>query len=460
MKHQLKIIPLEERIVLDAALVATIVHTDSHQASSSASIIYVNINAAPGGNGTSWSQAYNNLQAALTAAANDKGPEQIWIAQGTYTPSQIYEPANSSSSSIQGGASGIRNSNMYTFNLPNNVELFGGFVGNETSVSQAKPLAHPTILSGDLLGNDSTDPSDPGYIASKADNAWHVITAGNNITDTGVTATLTGLTIIGGYAAGPDAYGLDSGAGLWARFGSHITLNNDLFLDNDAGVSSASNSPGPLPAGGGAIFASDSGTTITIGQNTQFLTNNAGDNFHTRSEGGAILVENGATVSISDANFIGNSSMNQGGAIAEINGGLLNVSGTFFLENQVVDNGAGGGAVFMQNTRGTLSNDQFLNNSAFFGGAVMLDSASGGISISHSQFQDNSATDGGALYALNANVTLTSNNFSGDSASNANEIYAKSSTINGISTASSSKLIQALKKSDKIDPFNDSDFNF
>ena len=458
MKHQLKIIPLEERIVLDAALVASVVHSDSHSSSTS-SIIYVNINAASGGNGTSWTNAYNNLQSALNAAANDKGTEQIWIAQGTYTPSEIYEPANASGTDIQGGASGIRNSNMYTFNLPNNVELFGGFVGNETSISQAKPLAHPTILSGDLLGNDSTDPSSPSYIASKADNAWHVITAGDDITHTGVTATLTGLTIIGGYAAGPDAYSHDSGGGLWARFGSHITLNNDLFLDNDAGVSSASNSPGPLPAGGGAIFASDSGTTITIGQNTQFLTNNAGDNFHTQSEGGAILVENGATVSISDANFVGNSSMNQGGAIAEVNGGQLNVSGTFFLENQVSDKGAGGGAVFMQNTRGALSKDQFFDNSAFYGGAVMLESSSG-TTISHSQFQGNSATDGGALYTLNESVTLTSNNFSGDSASIGHEIFGKSSTINGISTASSSSLIQNLKKSDKIDPFNNSDFEF
>lgn len=447
MKHVLKMMALEERIVLDAALAASLVHH-----SPSESIIYVNANAAPGGNGTSWAHAFNSLQSALNEAAQTSASEQIWIAQGTYTPSQIYEPTNASGVAVQGGASGIRTENMYTFNLPNNVQLYGGFVGNETSLSQANPLAHPTILSGDLLGNNLSDPNASGFAASMADNSWHVITAGDDITDKGVTATLTGLTIIGGYAAGPDAFHHDDGGGLWAVGGSHITLDDDIFLNNIAGVSSSSTG---AKAGGGAIFAFGAGTSLTIGKDTQFLTNFTGDSQNPYSIGGAILVENGATVSISDGNFVGNTTTNEGGAIAAINGGQLTVSGTFFLESQA---SSGGGAIYMQATNGTLSNDQFFNGSAEYGGAVMLQSDTS-VTISHSQFSDNIAHEGGAIYLSHSDASIVSDTFSGNSAAIAADIYGLESIINKISTTSA-KLVNDLKSSDHFEPFNNSYFHF
>lgn len=70
--NKLNLIPLEERIVFDAAV---------------AHVIYVNA-AAPtaGADGQSWAHAYTNLQAALTEAANTPGADQIWFAKGTYSP--------------------------------------------------------------------------------------------------------------------------------------------------------------------------------------------------------------------------------------------------------------------------------------------------------------------------------------------------------------------------------------
>jgi hypothetical protein len=65
------LIPLEERIVLDAA---------------AAAVIYVDVNAHGTNDGTSWHNAYNNLQDALNQAAATTAPEQIWIADGTYKP--------------------------------------------------------------------------------------------------------------------------------------------------------------------------------------------------------------------------------------------------------------------------------------------------------------------------------------------------------------------------------------
>src|SRR5438067_12531503 len=86
--------------------------TTSRNGSCSVPIIYVNINNANGAHdGTSWKKAYTNLQDALTKARSASGAEQIWIAKGTYLPGST--PTD-------------------TFNLPNNVKIYGGFLGNES----------------------------------------------------------------------------------------------------------------------------------------------------------------------------------------------------------------------------------------------------------------------------------------------------------------------------------------
>ena len=80
-------------------------------------IIYVNQTAAPGGNGTSWAKAYQDLQQAITKA-DTLGAAQVWVAKGKYKP---------------GGGSALRTS---TFKLVDGIELYGGFAGNESQVGQ------------------------------------------------------------------------------------------------------------------------------------------------------------------------------------------------------------------------------------------------------------------------------------------------------------------------------------
>jgi len=48
-------------------------------------VIYVDADASPGGDGTSWEDAYKYLQDALAVAGGD---DQIWVAEGTYKPDQ------------------------------------------------------------------------------------------------------------------------------------------------------------------------------------------------------------------------------------------------------------------------------------------------------------------------------------------------------------------------------------
>ena len=46
--------------------------------------VFVDVNASGAGNGNSWMDAYTSLQPAITDA--DAANEQVWVANGTYTP--------------------------------------------------------------------------------------------------------------------------------------------------------------------------------------------------------------------------------------------------------------------------------------------------------------------------------------------------------------------------------------
>jgi uncharacterized repeat protein (TIGR01451 family) len=89
-------------------------------------IIYVNRNATGSNAGTSWENAYVDLQDAI-ARINKCGGEQIWVAGG------IYKPGTQTTDS---------------FVIPANIFVYGSFAGWETSIDQRDIEAYPTTLSG------------------------------------------------------------------------------------------------------------------------------------------------------------------------------------------------------------------------------------------------------------------------------------------------------------------------
>lgn len=332
----------------------------------SAEVIYVNVNNLnPLQDGTSWNTAYISLQSGLDKAEMTPGHNEIWVAKGTYIPSKIYSPKNALGIPVPGGAYGIVTPNLQTFDLPNDVAIFGGFKGTETRLDQRNPKKNPTILSGG------------GFF-------WHVVTLGNDITQTGVSAELDGLSVIQGNAAGPAGfnaltqpfnYGHGFGGGVYVTFGSNIKVRDVLFTQNAApGVIV----PGIGPNGeGGAFYSNSSNVHIS---KSSFFCNTAG------LEGGAVEILNTFetsphTSTIESCIFEGNSAFLFGGAM--VTEGTLQDSKSFSVIKDCI----------------------FKFNRSIVGGAIAVDSLT--VNILDSTFESNSAdVAGGAFSTTNVVNTI------------------------------------------------------
>lgn len=356
----------------------------------STTVIYVNA-AASGGDGSSWTQAYNNLQSALTAASSLSGV-QIWVAKGTYKPTLKYG----------GGYSGTEN-NLVTFKLSSNLAIYGGFVGTETSVSQRNLNVNPTILSGDINGDDP----------NTNDNAWHILYAD------GITNTIVDSFIIErGFAAGPDAgtvirgtggvstitaitYAHTMGAGLVARNGAKVTLNKVIIQNHGFNSSRATivdlAPPNTPLAAGGAIGIAEDGTLVTVTAST--LTNNVATMFGTEGPAANLVLHGSLTISASTLS--NNMGRENGGSIRSRSGRSIVSTSNTFTNNIVTSPGAttSGGAIGAFNTNLTVTSCIFDSNAL-----TLLGFGGGGAILFHNPFDD------GNIYKLTVTSSIFKNN--------------------------------------------------
>ncbi len=94
-------------------------------------VLYVDKSVAPGGNGLSWSTAYNNLQHALEYARSAPCGQvnSIYVAQNTYTPGE----------------------NTYdSFVLPDEISVYGGFPKGGSDFGLRNPRRYQAVLSGKI----------------------------------------------------------------------------------------------------------------------------------------------------------------------------------------------------------------------------------------------------------------------------------------------------------------------
>ncbi|MCK9487726.1 MAG: Ig-like domain-containing protein, partial [Dehalococcoidia bacterium] len=176
-----------------------------------------------------------------------------------------------------------------------------------------------------------------------------------------------------------------------ATFTESVTIDKDLTIsgvDRDDSVIQAHEDEGD---------AADRVITITAG--TVTIENLALRHGAGVPNGGAILVEDGATLNLTDVLFFYNSAKS-GGAIYNT-GGTVNLTETMFAENSAED----GGAIY--NAGGTVRMEwgEFYDNKADNGGGAIYNAD--GILTGSAHLAGNVATDGGGIYSTgDSEVTL------------------------------------------------------
>lgn len=176
--------------------------------------VYVDKDATGLNNGTSWANAFTDLQDALEAVEYYLDVTDIWVAEGDYYPSV---PVGRNAS----------------FTLRDSVKIFGGFLGIETMLEDRTGNETIVKLSGDLgVPNDSLD------------NAYQVIRIDTSCVD----CVINSLTIRFGQGDGISEQ----------TYGAGLFVEGILTLD---GVTVERNT---TLLEGAAIYNSGSGTLLTI----------------------------------------------------------------------------------------------------------------------------------------------------------------------------------------------------
>jgi hypothetical protein len=167
-------------------------------------VVYVDVAATGAGDGSSWADAYTDLQDPL---ATVNPGDEIRVAQGTYRPAV--------------------SDRTVSFALVDGVRMTGGYATGGSAGPD--PALYPTVLSGDLAGDDGPE------FANNGENSYHVVT-GDGV---GAGTVLDGFTVTAGNADDQERRETSGGGISLSRSSPtiiHTTVSNNQAALNGGGI--------------------------------------------------------------------------------------------------------------------------------------------------------------------------------------------------------------------------------
>lgn len=328
-------------------------------------VVYVDHAATGANDGTSWQHAYLKLEDALSDGFCTRDG-QIWVAEGVYSPPTI---------------------TGYTVNQ--SVAIYGGFQ-NGDAFADRNPVAHETILSGDIIGDDAA-----GWL-NRSDNARTVmeINAGRD-----ADILIDGFTITGGYTPSSYAGGIyirDDRSSSWSP--RTVTLANCYIHGNRAKF-------------GGGIYNGTEYAAVIL-DDCVIKDNQADDG------GGLCNYSSIGSLELSNC-VIQDNQANYGGGLSNYsNTGTLKLSDCVVQDNQADTGGGLNNFAFYGVTE--MDNCVIKGNQAIRGGGIYT---LGPLVLTRCRVSENvssgstyDAPDGGGLNADNTQVTISHCEFRNNSA--------------------------------------------
>jgi len=361
---------------------------------------YVNANVSGGdGSGDSWANAITDLEDAINSVSPIT--TDIWVASGTYSP-------------------GSARSDSFEF-VVNGLSVYGGFDGTETTLAQRNIAANPTILSGDVNGNDAVVDFATASGSSRIDNNHQVVKiAANNV-------TIDGFKIEDGDAV-QNSTGYTTGAAILVaptalnpkiqncEFNNNVTYSGGAVgvrhtVSTDINITNCvfNNNVSRYGSGLYILFMSNSSLNVII-TNTLFI-NNISKNYNNANDGytgSAAWIranESGSnlTTTITNCTFANNTDI---GAVSASQKGALALG---------------------RRVDGSATHNATINNSIFYGNEGAGSATTASVNNGHT---------------LSPNLTLVNNSIGEDNFSNLTSLI-NTSSVNPMFTSATDFTLQS-----------------
>ncbi|CAL2076882.1 conserved protein of unknown function precursor containing a type A C-terminal secretion signal [Tenacibaculum sp. 190524A02b] len=377
---------------------------------------YVNENAIGNNDGSSWVDAFTDLNNALAEVYENNS---IWIAKGRYLP----------------GTSGRTKS--FTISKKG-IKIYGGFVGTETEVSQRNISANISVLSGDLLGNDDANIAFSN--TTRNDNSYHVIKVNND------DVVIDGFTISGAHANGSTSDD-QSGGAIFKSFAkvnlevANCIIEKNVSISAAAAIFSRFEESGSLTIRnteiknnlsryGTAIYSytgNNKVATIKI-RNSVFNSNTAKDNGATKGHAGSAgwfrAYGTGSTMNcdLTNNTYVNNVNIGTVSGLNNFNRSVVGMSRTNGVFNGNVAN-----CIFWQNTTaGGVLGKSIAQINATLGQSITVKNSIGNDSFSNLPGTKLNTSNSDPLFTdiANEDISLTTNSPAKDTGDNSAMIGA------------------------------------